>query len=49
MAPGWIRDIRDTCRLVRTAFFFKQWGGQTPKAAGRLLDGETWDQMPSVQ
>jgi hypothetical protein len=24
-----------------------QWGGPTPKAGGRLLDGRTWDQMPA--
>ena len=29
-----------------TAFFFKQWGGRTPKAGGRELDGRTWDEMP---
>ncbi len=29
-----------------TAFFFKQWGGRTPKAGGRLLDGRTWDEYP---
>jgi protein gp37 len=31
---------------TRTAFFFKQWGGRTPKANGRELDGRTWDEMP---
>jgi protein gp37 len=31
----------------RTAFFFKQWGGHTPKAGGRELDGRTWDEFPS--
>lgn len=30
-----------------TAFFFKQWGGRTPKAGGRELDGRTWDEMPA--
>jgi protein gp37 len=29
-----------------TAFFFKQWGGKTAKAGGRLLDGRTWDELP---
>jgi len=29
-----------------TAFFFKQWGGRTPKAGGRELDGRTWDEFP---
>jgi protein gp37 len=28
------------------AFFFKQWGGATPKSGGRELDGRTWDEMP---
>jgi protein gp37 len=28
------------------AFFFKQWGGATPKAGGRELDGRVWDEMP---
>jgi protein gp37 len=31
------------------AFFFKQWGGRTPKAGGRTLDGRTWDDMPVVE
>jgi protein gp37 len=44
--PDWIRDIRDQCIEADTPFFFKQWGGRTPKAGGRELDGQTWDQMP---
>jgi hypothetical protein len=27
-------------------FFFKQWGGATPKAGGRELEGQLWDGMP---
>jgi protein gp37 len=23
-----------------------QWGGRTPKAGGRMLDGRVWDEMP---
>lgn len=42
----WVRHIRDTCRDAEVAFFFKQWGGRTPKSLGRLLDGELWDEMP---
>lgn len=42
----WIRDLRDRCEAQRVAFFFKQWGGRTPKAGGRELDGYTWDQLP---
>jgi protein gp37 len=46
--PDWIRGIRDTCTADDVPFFFKQWGGPTPKAGGRLLDGRTWDQMPAT-
>jgi protein gp37 len=28
-------------------FFFKQWGGRTPKALGRELDGQLWDEVPA--
>jgi protein gp37 len=42
----WLRDLRDACQTADVAFFFKQWGGRTPKARGRILDGQTWDQMP---
>jgi protein gp37 len=43
----WITQLRDRCRALGIAFFFKQWGGRTSKAGGRILDGRTWDQMPS--
>jgi len=42
----WVRDVRDQCVGAGVAFFFKQWGGRTPKAGGRELDGRTWDEMP---
>jgi protein gp37 len=44
--PEWVREIRDRCQTAGVAFFHKQWGGRTPKAGGRLLDGRTWDEMP---
>ncbi|MER7658127.1 DUF5131 family protein [Streptomyces albidoflavus] len=43
---AWVTDIRDTCQQAGAAFFFKQWGGRTPKAGGRTLVGRTWDEMP---
>lgn len=46
MDARWARGIRDTCLDSGTPFFFKQWGGRTPKSLGRDLDGRTWDQMP---
>jgi protein gp37 len=42
----WVRDLRD--RRGDTALFFKQVGGLTPKAGGRLLDGRTWDEYPVI-
>lgn len=42
----WISDLRDQADAEGVAFFFKQWGGRTPKAGGRLLDGCTYDAMP---
>jgi protein gp37 len=44
----WVRDVRDRCVSQGTAFFHKQWGGRTPKANGRLLDGRTWDEQPAA-
>jgi protein gp37 len=46
MDAAWVRDIRDRAREAGVAFFFKQWGGRTPKAGGRILDGRTWDELP---
>lgn len=42
----WVRDVRDRCKTAKVPFFFKQWGGRTPKAGGRRLDGREWNQMP---
>lgn len=46
MAPAWAESIRDQCLAHQVSFFFKQWGGRTPKARGRLLAGVTWDELP---
>jgi protein gp37 len=45
---AWVTGIRDICRQADAAFFFKQWGGRTPKAGGRELAGRTWDEMPQL-
>jgi protein gp37 len=47
MHPEWAIDIRDQCRRAGVAFFFKQWGGVNKKRTGRVLDGRTWDEMPT--
>jgi protein gp37 len=47
MQAEWVRRIRRECKAQRVPFFFKQWGGTRKKIAGRLLDGRTWDEMPT--
>ncbi|SDM31595.1 DUF5131 family protein [Allokutzneria albata] len=47
MNEEWVLDIRDRCTQHGVPFFFKQWGGRTPKAGGRILQDRTWDEMPS--
>ena len=46
MHAAWVRDLRDQCAAAGVPFFFKQWGGRTPKANGRELDGTLHDAMP---
>jgi protein gp37 len=44
----WVRELRDACEAADVAFFFKQWGGRTSKAGGRLLDDRVYDAMPQA-
>jgi protein gp37 len=46
MNPAWVTDLRDACQNAGVPFFFKQWGGRTPKSGGRELSGRTYDEMP---
>ena len=46
---GWVRELRDQCDTQRVAFFFKQWGGRTPKANGNTLDGRQWMEYPKIE
>ncbi len=43
----WVTEVRDQCLSAHVPFFFKQWGGRTPKAGGRELDGRTWSELPA--
>lgn len=47
MDASWVTDIRDQCRTADVRFFFKQWGGVQKGRAGRTLDGELWDELPT--
>ena len=44
----WLRDLRDQCQRAGVAFFFKQWGGLTPKSGGKELDGREWCEFPAA-
>ena len=48
LEPEWVRRLRDQALRARVPFFFKQWGGVRKKATGRVLDGRTWDQLPTA-
>ncbi len=47
MNVTWVQNVREQCEKARVPFFFKQWGGVKKSEAGRLLDGRTFDEMPS--
>jgi protein gp37 len=47
MDPAWVIDIRNQCRKAGVPFFFKQWGGVNKRRYGRVLEGRTWDEMPT--
>ena len=46
MKEEWVLEILDQCQKAEVRFFFKQWGGEQKKKAGRTLLGQTWDEMP---
>lgn len=55
MQADWARNLRDHCLAQDTAFHFKQWGDYNEhgervgkKAAGRLLDGREWNELPII-
>lgn len=54
MQIEWARSLRDQCESLGVAFHFKQWGEHDSqlvkigkKAAGHLLDGREWRQVPA--
>ena len=46
MKSRWVLDIKDICERKGVDFFFKQWGGLTPKSGGRSLEGIEYNDMP---
>lgn len=55
MRQEWVEAIQVQCEAQSAAFFFKQWGGwgadgkrRAKKSNGRLINGRTYDEMPST-
>jgi protein gp37 len=48
MQAEWVQSILRQCAAQKVPFFFKQWGGVHKKAAGRELNGRTYDAMPTL-
>ncbi len=55
MKREWALNVKNHCGEQGAAFFFKQWGGwggdgikRAKKLNGRLLNGRTWDAVPSL-
>lgn len=49
MNSEWVLEIQEQCERNEVAFFFKQWGGQNKKKNGRILNGQTYDEMPEIE
>ena len=47
MKAAWAIEVRELCQTNEIPFFFKQWGGRTPKSGGRLLEGIEHNEMPA--
>lgn len=48
MEKEWVMDIKEQCKKMDVAFFFKQWGGTNKKKTGNLLDGQKYLEMPEL-
>jgi protein gp37 len=46
MEKAWVLSLRNQGRRAGIAFFFKQWGGVRKAAAGRKIEGKTYDELP---
>jgi protein gp37 len=49
MEQVWVQQLLRQCTKQEVTFFFKQWGGTNKKAAGRILNGRTYDDLPILQ
>ena len=47
MREEWVLQIKEQWERRDVPFFFKQGGGVNKKQAGRVLEGRTWNEIPS--
>ncbi|MEI6138415.1 MAG: phage Gp37/Gp68 family protein [Mariniphaga sp.] len=48
MNQEWVIDIKEQCKKANVAFYFKQWGGTNKKRAGKMLEGQIYNEMPEM-
>jgi protein gp37 len=48
MKKEWVISLMEQCKKANVPFFFKQWGGVRKRETGRILNGRTFDEMPTV-
>ena len=48
MSAEWVVVIHQLCLKAEVPFFFKQWGGRNKKKTGRILNGQTYNEMPQI-
>lgn len=48
MHEDWVLEILEQCSEAGVPFFFKQWGGRTPKAGGRKIAGREYSEWPAT-
>jgi len=49
MEKEWVLNIKDQCEKQGCTFIFKQWGGPQREQRGCKLDGERYDDIPSIE
>lgn len=46
MERDWVINIHSECKKHQVPFFFKQWGGVHKKKNGRILNNQTYSELP---
>jgi len=49
MERDWVTSIHEDCIKYQVPFFFKQWGGVQKKKNGRILNNQTYSELPTTR